>query len=78
MHGRVSSVESLTPSLVPVVLEGGDLAGLEMPGPSGGYRPDAASCDRSRALRKTRNIAATRRVRDPICSAFSREQHALP
>ena len=37
MHGRVSSVESLSPSLVRVVLEGGDLAGLEMPDATDAY-----------------------------------------
>jgi len=37
VHGRVSSVESLTPSLVRVVLEGGDLAGLEMPDATDAY-----------------------------------------
>ncbi len=31
MHGRVASTEALTPSLVRVVLEGGDLAELVMP-----------------------------------------------
>jgi NADPH-dependent ferric siderophore reductase len=37
VHGRVSSVESLSPSLVRVVLEGGDLAGLEMPDATDAY-----------------------------------------
>jgi NADPH-dependent ferric siderophore reductase len=37
VHGRVSSAESLTPSLVRVVLEGGDLAGLEMPEATDAY-----------------------------------------
>jgi len=37
VHGRVTSAESLTPSLVRVVLEGGDLAGLEMPDATDAY-----------------------------------------
>jgi len=37
VHGRVSSAESLTPSLVRVVLEGGDLAALEMPDATDAY-----------------------------------------
>jgi NADPH-dependent ferric siderophore reductase len=37
VHGRVSSVESLSPSLVRVVLEGGDLARLEMPDATDAY-----------------------------------------
>ena len=37
MHGRVASTERLTPSLVRVVLEGGDLAGLVMPGGTDAY-----------------------------------------
>jgi NADPH-dependent ferric siderophore reductase len=37
MHGRVASTEVLTPSLVRVVLEGGDLADLEMPDATDAY-----------------------------------------
>jgi NADPH-dependent ferric siderophore reductase len=37
VHGRVASTETLTPSLVRVVLEGGDLAGLEMPDATDAY-----------------------------------------
>ena len=37
MHGRVASTEWLTPSLVRVVLEGGDLAHLEMPEATDAY-----------------------------------------
>jgi len=37
VHGRVSSTSVLTPSLVRVVLEGGDLASLEMPEATDAY-----------------------------------------
>jgi NADPH-dependent ferric siderophore reductase len=37
VHGRVVSTERLTPTLVRVVLEGGDLAGLEMPDATDAY-----------------------------------------
>jgi NADPH-dependent ferric siderophore reductase len=37
VHGRVSSTERLTPSLVRVVLEGGDLADLVMPDATDAY-----------------------------------------
>ena len=50
MHGRVASTRYLTPRLVRVVLEGGDLAGLEMPGGTDAYlnlafRPAGATYD---------------------------------
>ena len=50
MHGRVASTEWLTPSMVRVVLEGGDLAGLVMPDATDAYvnvafRPAGASYD---------------------------------
>jgi NADPH-dependent ferric siderophore reductase len=50
MHGRVASTEVLTPSLVRVVLEGGDLAELVMPDATDAYinaafRPDGAPYD---------------------------------
>jgi NADPH-dependent ferric siderophore reductase len=50
MHGRVASTTYLTPALVRVVLEGGDLAGLEMPDATDAYvnvafRPAAATYD---------------------------------
>jgi NADPH-dependent ferric siderophore reductase len=37
MHGRVVSTQYLTPRLVRIVLEGGDLAGLEMPDVTDAY-----------------------------------------
>jgi NADPH-dependent ferric siderophore reductase len=37
MHGRVATTEHLTPGLVRVVLEGGDLADLEMPDATDAY-----------------------------------------
>ena len=50
MHGRVRTVEWLTPGLVRVVLEGGDLTELEMPDATDAYvnaafRPAGASSD---------------------------------
>ena len=50
MHGRVVSTTYLTPALVRVVLEGGDLAGLEMPDATDAYvnvafRPAGATYD---------------------------------
>lgn len=50
MHGRVAMAEVLTPSLVRVVLEGGDLADLVMPDATDAYinaafRPDGATYD---------------------------------
>jgi NADPH-dependent ferric siderophore reductase len=50
MHGRVATTEVLTPSLVRVVLEGGDLAGLVMPDATDAYvnaafRPSGAPYD---------------------------------
>jgi NADPH-dependent ferric siderophore reductase len=50
VHGRVVSTEYLTPTLVRVVLEGGDLAGLEMPDATDAYvnvalRPAGATYD---------------------------------
>jgi NADPH-dependent ferric siderophore reductase len=50
MHGRVASTHHLTPALVRVVLEGGDLAGLEMPDATDAYvnvafRPGRATYD---------------------------------
>ncbi len=50
MHGRVISAEPLTPGLVRVVLEGGDLADLEMPDATDAYinvafRPAGATYD---------------------------------
>ena len=50
MHGRVATVERLTPGMVRVVLEGGDLDGLEMPDATDAYvnaafRPAGASYD---------------------------------
>jgi NADPH-dependent ferric siderophore reductase len=50
MHGRVAATEVLTPSLVRVVLGGGDLADLEMPDATDAYvnaafRPAHASYD---------------------------------
>jgi NADPH-dependent ferric siderophore reductase len=37
MHGRVATTEALTPSLIRVVLEGGDLASLVMPDATDAY-----------------------------------------
>jgi NADPH-dependent ferric siderophore reductase len=50
MHGRVATTEHLTPGLVRVVLEGGDLADLEMPDATDAYvnaafRPAGAPYD---------------------------------
>jgi NADPH-dependent ferric siderophore reductase len=50
MHGRVVDAHPLTPSLVRVVLEGGDLASLEMPDATDAYinvafRPAGATYD---------------------------------
>ena len=50
MHGRVATTEVLTPSLVRVVLEGGDLADLVMPDATDAYinvafRPPGATYD---------------------------------
>ena len=50
MHGRVVSAQPLTPGLVRVVLEGGDLARLEMPDATDAYinvafRPAGATYD---------------------------------
>src|SRR5689334_17475261 len=50
MHGRVTTTEHLTPGLVRVTLEGGDLAGLTMPDATDAYvnaafRPAAATYD---------------------------------
>jgi NADPH-dependent ferric siderophore reductase len=50
MHGRVATTEVLTPGLVRVVLEGGDLAGLVMPDATDAYinaafRPTGAPYD---------------------------------
>jgi NADPH-dependent ferric siderophore reductase len=50
MHGRVTSTTYLTPVLVRVVLEGGDLAGLQMPDATDAYvnvafRPAGATYD---------------------------------
>jgi NADPH-dependent ferric siderophore reductase len=50
MHGRVATTEALTPSLVRVVLEGGDLADLVMPDATDAYvnvafRPEGAPYD---------------------------------
>src|SRR5215470_14933390 len=50
MHGRVTTTEVLTPSLVRVVLEGGDLADLVMPDATDAYinvafRPEDAPYD---------------------------------
>jgi NADPH-dependent ferric siderophore reductase len=50
LHGRVASTEYLTPALVRVVLEGGDLAGLDMPDATDSYinaafRPADATYD---------------------------------
>ena len=61
MHGRVASTEVLTPSLVRVVLEGGDLAELVMPDATDAYinaafRPATAAYDEvfdPQALRET-------------------------
>jgi NADPH-dependent ferric siderophore reductase len=61
MHGRVATTEALTPSLVRVVLEGGDLAALVMPDATDAYvnvafRPPGAPYDEvfdPQALRDT-------------------------
>ncbi len=50
MHGRVATTEQLTPGLVRVTLEGGDLADLEMPTATDAYvnaafRPEGAAYD---------------------------------
>ena len=52
MHARVAATERLTPSLVRVVLEGGDLAELEMPDAEevrAGYQAVMTNADNERA-----------------------------
>jgi NADPH-dependent ferric siderophore reductase len=85
MHGRVATTEVLTPSLVRVVLEGGDLADLVMPDATDAYinaafRPADASYDEvfdPQALRDSHPDATMPPRRRYTVRAWDAESHRL-
>ena len=76
MYGRVTTTEALTPHLVRVVLEGGDLADLVMPDATDAYinaafRPAGAPYDEvfdPQTLRDTHPDASRRRAAATRCA----------
>ena len=85
MHGRVATTEVLTPSLVRVVLEGGDLADLELPDATDAYinaafRPADAPYDEvfdPQTLRETHPDAELPARRRYTVRAWDAETHRL-